>query len=116
MSRNRIFLLVGLGVALLIAGVASYFASSSPDGLEYTAQDVGFLDRARDSAAAGSPLADYGMSGVNNEWLSVGLSGIVGVLVVLILATLLATVLKSRRTSEGDEHNTSSSSTSANSA
>ncbi len=112
MSRNRLFLLIGLGVALLIAGVASYFASSSPDGLESAAQDVGFLDSAQDSAAAGSSLADYGVSGVNNEWLSVGLSGIIGVLVVLILATLLTTFLKGRGPSENAEPGTSSSSSS----
>ncbi len=96
MSRNRIFLLIGLAVALLIAGVASYFASSSPDGLESTAEQQGFLDSATDSATAGSPLADYGVAGVHNGWLSVGLSGIIGVLVVLLVATLLATVLKGR--------------------
>lgn len=98
MSRNRAFLLIGLAVALLIAGVASYFASSSPDGLEYTAEQQGFLDSASDSATAGSPLADYGVAGVDNGWLSVGLSGIIGVLVVLLLATVLACVLKSRTT------------------
>ena len=96
MTRNRIFLLIGLSVALLIAGVASYYASSSPDGLESTAQDSGFLDSAKDSATAGSPLADYGVSGVDSERLSVGLAGIIGVLVVLLLATLLTTLIKRR--------------------
>jgi len=104
MTRNRIFLLIGLSVALLIAGVASYYASSSPDGLESTAQDSGFLDSAKDSATAGSPLADYGVSGVDSERLSVGLAGILGVLVVLLLATALTTVLKRRRGGQRADH------------
>lgn len=96
MGRNRMFLLIGLGVALVIAGIISFYASSSPDGLEYTAGEEGFLDSARDSAVAGSPLADYGISGVENARLSVGLAGIIGVLVVLALATVLMMVLRNR--------------------
>ena len=113
MSRNRTFLAIGLAVALVIAGIFSYFASSSPDGLEYTAEDTGFLDSARDSATAGSPLADYGVSGVGNEWLSVGLSGIIGVLIVLLIATLLTGLLKRGRTSESVDHSTSSADSSS---
>ena len=35
---------------------------------------------------AGTPLADYGITGLDNERLSVGLSGIIGVIVTLIVA------------------------------
>jgi len=100
MSRNRVFLLLGLGVALLIAGVASYYASSQPDGLEYTARERGFLGSARESGTAGSPLADYDVAGLDNERLSVGLAGIVGVLVVLLVVTLLTTLLRRHRARE----------------
>lgn len=96
MSRNRGFLLIGLAAALLVAGVVSFYASSSPDGLEYTAEQQGFLDSAQDSATGGSPLADYGVSGVADERLSVGLAGIIGVVVVLALTSLLVVVVKRR--------------------
>lgn len=86
--HNR-FLLAGIFVSLLIAGVLSYYASSSPDGLEKVAEDKGFIDSAKESANAGTPLADYGVSGVDNERLSVGLSGIVGVVVTLIVAAFI---------------------------
>jgi cobalt/nickel transport protein len=85
-ARTRTFLLIGLAVALLIAGVGSYYASSSPDGLESTAADQGFADTARDSATAGSPLADYSVSGVDDGRLSGGLAGVIGVVLVLVLA------------------------------
>lgn len=94
---NRRFLLVFLGVALLIAGALSFYASSHPDGLEYVAGSTGFLETARNSLVAHGPLADYGVAGVGNARLSGGLAGIVGVLVTLALAGGLAWLLASRR-------------------
>lgn len=94
--RNRAFLVVGLLVALLIAGVGSYYASSSPDGLEWSAEEEGFLQTAEDSAAADSPLADYAVSGVDDGRLSGGLAGVVGVAVTLVLAGGLTLALRRR--------------------
>jgi cobalt/nickel transport protein len=84
MSRRTFFLSV-LVVALLVAGVLSYYASSHPDGLEYVAGKAGFLDSADESLTAGSPFADYGNAG-----------GVVGVVLVLLLATGLAYALRRR--------------------
>ena len=94
--RNRAFLLVGLLVALLVAGVGSYYASSSPDGLEWSAEEEGFGHTADDSAAADSPLADYAVSGVADGRLSGGLAGVIGVAVTLALAGGLTLVLRRR--------------------
>lgn len=80
------FLRAGLLVSLAIAGVLSYYASSQPDGLEKVAEDKSFLNTAKDSVNAGTPLADYGITGLEHERLSVGLSGIIGVIVTLIVA------------------------------
>ncbi|MCW2584399.1 MAG: hypothetical protein JWQ53_3189, partial [Klenkia sp.] len=98
--RTTGFLLVGLLVALLIAGVGSSYASSSPDGLEASAEETGFADTAQDSAVAGSPLADYGLAGVEDARLSGGLAGVIGVLVTLAVAGGLTLVLR-RRTRVG---------------
>jgi cobalt/nickel transport protein len=96
--RTTAFVLAGLLVALLVAGVGSWYASSSPDGLESAAEQHGFADTARDSAAADSPLADYGVAGVSDGRLSGGLAGVTGVLVVLALAGGLTLVLRRRTT------------------
>lgn len=98
---GRWFFVAFLAAALLIAGVVSFYASGHPDGLEYVAKTAGFLDSARNSAA-GSPLADYGVAGVKNARLSVGLAGIIGVLVTLLLAGSLAWLLR-RRTGDTPE-------------
>jgi hypothetical protein len=92
----RRLLLIGLVAALLVAGVASYYASSHPDGLEHVAEQAGFLDTARDSAAADSPLADYQTDGIDDARLSGGVAGVVGALVVLLLAGGLAWALRRR--------------------
>lgn len=83
------FLLAGIAISLLTAGVLSFYASSSPDGLEKVAEEKGFLDTAKDPINSESPLADYGVSGVDNERLSVGLSGLVGVIATLLVSALI---------------------------
>lgn len=84
--RGWIVIGIGLVVALVLAGGVSYYASSAPDGLERVAEDVGFADAAEDSAAADSPLSDYGVSGIDDERVSVGLAGVIGVVVVGLVA------------------------------
>ena len=69
----------GLVVSLVLAGGVSYYASPDPDGLEKVAGDVGFLDSAKESAVEDGPLAGYGVAGVDNERISGGLAGVIGV-------------------------------------
>jgi cobalt/nickel transport protein len=87
------------GVAiLLIAGVVSYFASSSPDGLDsatlqgcqVVATDHGqqltgscIAQHATEHAMSVSPLADYTLFG---HPATSGLAGIIGAVVVLAIA------------------------------
>lgn len=70
---------VGLALSLVLAGGVSYYASSHPDGLEKVAGDIGFLDTAKESAVEDSPLAGYGVAGIENERISGGLAGVIGV-------------------------------------
>jgi hypothetical protein len=82
---TRVLLVTGLLVALLLAGVVSFYASGSPDGLERVAEDEGFLDRAEEHAAADGPLADYQAKGVENDRLAGGVAGVAGAFVVLLV-------------------------------
>lgn len=94
--KSRKFFALFLLVSLLVAGVGSFYASSHPDGLEYVAEKTGFIDSAEDSATGDSPLADYGVRGVDNERLSGGLAGVIGCVVVLVLAGGLFLVVRRR--------------------
>ena len=86
MRSSRAFLLAGLVVTLLLAGVASYYASSHPDGLEHVAEKAGFIDTAEESPTSDSPLADYATEGVEDDRVGGGIAGVVGSLLVLVLA------------------------------
>ena len=95
--RTWWFIGAGLLVALLLAGVVSYYASSSPDGLEKVAADKGLDENAADSAVADSPLADYGVEGVENERLGVGLAGVIGVGITFLVAGGLFLLVRSKQ-------------------
>ncbi|MEU0154719.1 PDGLE domain-containing protein [Micromonospora fulviviridis] len=92
------FVLGGLLVALLLAGVVSNYASAHPDGLDSSLLKGCTVNaddeitggscpaqRAKDHELADSPLADYGVRGVSNGFLSTGLSGVLGVLLTFAL-------------------------------
>ncbi len=95
MSLKRL-LAVGVLVAAVLAGIVSYYASSSPDGLEKVAQDKGINAKEEDHRLGDSPLADYGVKGVDDERASVGLAGVIGVGVVLVAGTGLFWGLRRR--------------------
>ncbi len=54
--KRSVWVVIGVGivVSLFIAGFVSFYASSSPDGLEKVAEDQGFIETAQDSANARS--------------------------------------------------------------
>ncbi len=103
------FLAGGLLVALLLAGVVSNFASGSPDGLDATARQ-GCTFNADDEITGGtcmaqqeqehqlkdSPLADYGIKGIDNPYLSTGLSGVIGVVLTFGVALVLFAAIRAR--------------------
>jgi len=98
-SQRRWRFWIGFAIAtLLIAGGASYLASSSPDGLDSaTLQGCQVIEtsdgeelqgdciarHADEHSLAGSPLADYSIGGQDG---TVGLAGVVGVVVTVVLA------------------------------
>lgn len=98
--KQRTFLALGLLVCLLLAGVGSYYASSHPDGLEHVAETTGFLDSAEDSAVSDSPLADYQVKGVDDDRISGGLAGLLGVAVMALLSTGLFWLVRRRGTDD----------------
>jgi len=88
------FLGGGLLIALVLAGVVSNFASSSPDGLDATARQGCTFDAAGNITGGAcmaqreqqhqlkdGPLANYGIKGIDNPYLSNGLAGVAGVVV-----------------------------------
>jgi hypothetical protein len=96
-SSITVFVVLGLGVALTFAFFVSPLASSQPDGLERVAIDQGFEGRAATHAMAGGPLADYAVTGVDNSWLSTGLSGVIGVVLCFLIGAALVLAIRAIR-------------------
>jgi hypothetical protein len=98
-SSLRIFLLGGLLVAVGLAMLVSGFASSSPDGLNKVAKDHGIAASAKEHLFENGPLAGYAVKGVDNDRLSTGISGLIGVLVTFGVGLILFGLVRVLRSS-----------------
>ncbi|MFF3376527.1 energy-coupling factor ABC transporter permease [Streptomyces sp. NPDC002680] len=98
--RTRNVWLTGLAASLVLAGVVSFYASASPDGLEKVAADKGIDAKVEEHAAADSPFADYGVEGISDGRLSGGLAGVIGVGVTVVAGTGVFWAVRRRRTDE----------------
>ncbi|MGW7364568.1 energy-coupling factor ABC transporter permease [Streptomyces sp. NPDC054841] len=92
--------IAGLVTSLVLAGFVSFYASANPDGLEKVAADKGIDKNVEDHAAAGSPLADYGVKDVENTRVSGGLAGVIGVGATVAVGTGVFWAVKRRRRDE----------------
>jgi cobalt/nickel transport system permease protein len=90
-GESRLVWIGGLAIALLLA-VLSPLASAHPDGLEWVAEQTGFLDAAQGPAFTIIP--DYLIPGISNETLATVLAGILGVIIVLGAALLVSRIRK----------------------
>jgi cobalt/nickel transport system permease protein len=80
---------VGLALALVVTLLAP-LASPHPDGLERVAEDLGFIQAARD--APYQVIPDYVLPGISNEALATVAAGIVGTLIVAGVAFAVARI------------------------
>ncbi|TDB74352.1 PDGLE domain-containing protein [Micromonospora sp. KC723] len=107
-TRTWGFVAVGLLVALLLAGVVSNYASSHPDGLDSALLKGCTVDAEGEITGGscpaqrekehevGGPLADYGVAGIDNEFLSTALSGVLGVLLTFVVGAGVFWLLRRR--------------------
>lgn len=94
------FIAAGLIVALVLAFFVSPSASGDPDGLDKVAIDRGFADTETDHAFGDAPTAGYEVRHVDDDRLSTGLAGVIGVAVTFAVAGgVMLVVRRARRTS-----------------
>lgn len=67
-------------LALVVAALLSPFASSSPDGLERVAEDLGFIEKGEGEPIIESPVPDYTFPGIKNESVGTAAAGVAGTL------------------------------------
>jgi cobalt/nickel transport system permease protein len=92
-AGGRGLLIGGLVVAVALA-ILSPLASTHPDGLEWVAEQQGFL-----KTAQGSPykiIPDYVFPGISNEKVATIVAGIVGLIIVFVVMWLVGTARRKR--------------------
>ena len=82
-------------ILILLLSLVTPFASSSPDGLESVAEEFGFTQ----TDGVILLLDDYGISAVNNDFISTVLSALLGVTVLAIMFNLIISRRKSGKNS-----------------
>lgn len=98
--KLSLFVAGALAVALLLALLIGPEASSKPDGLNKVAADHGLDSRQQAHALKGGPLAGYGIKGVDDQRMSRGVAGVIGVIVTFALGCgLFGLVRRARRRS-----------------
>jgi len=104
--KQKTFLITGFIASLFFAGIVSYYASSSPDGLEKVAGDIGFVDTAKENTNSEGILADYGVKGVDNQRLSTGAAGVIGVVATGAISTGLFALIRRKSGGKNKTSNT----------
>ena len=106
-QNNRVFIITGLSLALLIAVLLSPFASKNPDGLDRVAQDFKFESKAQEDSLAKklpffSIFDEYTMRGVP-ESVATPLAGLVGTIATFGLSMALGKLAtRQRNVSQSD--------------
>jgi len=92
------WVVAGLVAAAVVVIALAPVASSNPDGLDRVSGDKEFAEHAEDPKYEWLP--DYTVPGVDSEWGSVVLAGLIGVGIVFVLPLGIGYVLRqTRRTS-----------------
>ena len=86
------FAAVGLGVALVLAVMVSPFASGEPDTLEKIASV-----QQQEQVWQYAPIADYRVGPFNNEFVKIGLAGLIGTLLAFGLTFFVVNAIRGRR-------------------
>jgi len=100
---NRRTLIGGAAIALLVAGVISYFASPRPDGLEKAQEELGAAEPVRQAVEV-PPVAfqEYNLKGLGEGFWANAAGGVTGSLLVLALLLGVGYLLgRGRRTPAG---------------
>lgn len=93
LTSPRSVMIVGLAVAIAVAGLLAPLASSSPDGLERVAEDLNFAGLATSSYAI---VPEYEAPGIAWPAAAVAIAGMLGVMLVFASSYTLGRTAKVR--------------------
>jgi cobalt/nickel transport protein len=82
--RDKKFFIAGVIIAVLIAVLAPFVASSNPDGLESSSEKFDSAE-GKDDPSYDSPLADYSIPGIDNDKYSGAIAIGLGTIIILLI-------------------------------
>jgi cobalt/nickel transport system permease protein len=91
------FVVGGLVVALALVFFVAPLADPDPDGLNFVAIDTGF-DHTEQPSAIDTPLAGYGVAGIEDERVGTITAGVIGTVVVFAIGLGVVALVRRRRT------------------
>lgn len=91
--KDKKLIMVGVVVCFIIAIMAPFIASSNPDGLEKTAEQI---STTQESGTYQAPFADYVIPALGDGPFSGILALVIGVLIALGLGYGVSEILKNR--------------------
>ncbi len=97
--KNIRFVFAAFLVAVVLATIVSPFVSSSPDGLERVAGDLGFRKIADENPAAWekSLAPGYELGGIKSKWAARAIAGAIGTMFVFFAGTGITLALRKPR-------------------
>ena len=78
-------------ISLVVGTFVSLVASSSPDGLEYVAEQHGFINAAVNHISGLVP--DYAFPGISNEYIATAFAGLFGTAATFLLLYFIGKAL-----------------------
>jgi len=95
-TKTKQFMIVGLIIAILIAVLAPFLASTNPDGLESTAEKI-LNPGVEEEAIIESPMPDYIIPSLGEDPISGAIAIVIGVIIVFGLSYGLGYLLKKKK-------------------
>ena len=100
-SRNRNIFIAGLIIVLIIGVLSPFVASSNPDGLQKSIDQLN--SNVHEQSYYSPPLADYTIPGFSNNPLGGVLALLLSISVIAVVAYIIARILKRRNPPEASE-------------
>ena len=79
--KQKIYILII--IVFILAVFLSPLSSSLPDGLEYVAEKLGFVEKIS-PPVLNSPVPDYNFAFIKNQYISKAFAGAIGVIIILL--------------------------------
>jgi cobalt/nickel transport protein len=98
-KKDKTFIVGGIIVCLIIAVLSPFLASSNPDGLEKSAENLAVPD---DGLGYKAPFQDYYVAALGDGPLAEIVALAIGILIALGLGYAVAYIIKRRKPTESE--------------